>query len=434
MNADLTTREKIVYPVGLLGQNMIYNFMAMYILFFLTDIVGLPAAAATAIMLGASFWDAINDPMMGMLADRTRTRWGKFRPYLLIGPGILAAMTILCFADFSTTGSAPVAIYAIFYVLWGMSYTICDIPIWAISSVVSINPTGKTTMVTLGKIGGTIGAAIASVCSIMIINAFGGDRTPAAYTYSAATIAVIGGILMLLVGFFLKERIQPTKEIIPFRKNIRTVTRNKPLKLLLLALLAVYMVNGIRQSAQMYFVVYVWGDSSLLTFIGLSLVIGMIFGMAVSSFLMKKFTKRNIFISACVLGGVISAIPFFIGSGNIPFCLIMLGFSFAFTGITTIVGTAMLMDAIDYSEKLLGFRGEGIVFSLNTFITKLSAMISKGIIGIGLVLMSYQEGQAITPVTVTGFGSMIYLIPAVCFFLTVIPLLFYKNYLNESES
>lgn len=428
---ELRIKEKIIYPMGLLGQNMIYNYMAMYIMFFFTDMLGLSSGVATLIVIGASFYDAINDPVMGMLADRTRSRWGKFRPYLIFGPIVLAATTILCFAGFPLQGGALVLVSAITYILWGMAYTSCDIPIWAISSVVTQDSNMKNQMVTLGKIGGTLGAAIASVCSIMVINSFGGDRTVSAYAKAAVLIALTGGLLIMLVGIFLKERIHPSKEKIPFRMNLKTITCNRPLKFLLIALLIVNMVNGLRQCVQMYFVVYVWGDSSLLTYIGLSLIIGMILGMIITPKMIQKHSKKSIFILACILGTIFSMIPFFIGSDNILFCLILLGISFAFTGITTIVSASMLIDAIDFSEEKLGFRGEGIIFSLNTFLTKLSAMLSKAILGIGLILMNYKEGQDVTKVTKLGFGTMMYIIPGICFAFTIIPLIFYKTIKKE---
>ena len=425
MQTKLTSREKIAYTSGLLGQNMLYNFMAMYIMFFFTDLLGIKPAVATILIVVASLWDAINDPLMGMIADRTRTKWGKFRPYLIFGPIPLALTTILCYIKFDLSGTAIFIYAGICYILWGMSYTIIDIPIWAISAVVSKDPIEKNNMVTLGKIGGTIGAAIVTVGSIIIINSFGGERLASAYTKTALIIVVVSVSMIVITGFTLKERIFPDKEVISMRKNIRTITQNKPLMMLMISLLIVNLINGIRQSAQMYFVVYVWGDSSQLTNVGISLILGMVVGMAVSPKIIEKAEKKKVFIVACILGSIFSAIPFFVGGGNIIFSLIFLGISFAFTGMTTIVSASMLIDAVDYSEWKLGFRGEGLVFSMNTFLTKLSSTIAKTILGIGLIVMNYTEGQAVTPITVAGFSAMMYIIPAGCFLLTIIPLYFY---------
>ena len=424
-NGGVTLVERIAYPLGLAGQNMVYNFMSMYILFFFTDLLGIPAAIATGIIMAASAWDVINDPLMGLITDRTRTRLGKLRPYLIFGPVVLAIMFALCFCDFGLAQVAAIGVAALFYVLWGMSYTVCDIPIWAISSVVSKDPSQRNSMVTLGKIGGTVGTAICTVCSIMVINGFGGERLASAYTYAAIVIGLVACVLMTITGLVLKERIEPAAKPVSFRENLRTVTCNRPLMALLVGILVVNMVNNIRQAAQTYFAIYVWGDSSWLTPIGISLIVGMVAGMALTPMLMGRFDKRKLFIGSCIGGAVASSIPFFIGGGNIMFCLVVLGVSFAFTGVTTIATSSMLIDAVDFSQYKLGFRGEGIIFSLNTFLSKLSGMISRAVVGVGLVLMSYEADATVTPLLSGGLSAMIYLIPAACFLLAIIPMMLY---------
>lgn len=421
----ISNAEKLTYTGSLLGQNMIYSFVTMYVMFFFTDLLRIPSESVTIIMVTASLWDAVNDILMGMIADRTKTRWGKFRPYLLAGPFVIAVTTVLCFWNFGGSAVETVAVAAVCYVLWGMSYTVYDIPIWAISSVSSHDADEKNGMVTLGKIGGTLGTVIVSVGSAALLNAFGGERSAPAYAAAAATIAGVGALLMLLSGFVLRERIAPPAKGIPFRRNIHTILDNTPLKALMVSLLVVNMVNNVRQVAQMYFAVYVWGDSSYVTYIGLSLVVGMIFGMAVSPALIRRFDKKYIFITACAAGAVSSFLPFAVGGGPVS-GLILLGVSFAFTGVTTITSTSMLMDAIDYAEHKLGFRGEGVVFSMNTFLNKLSSTISKGLLGVSLTAMHYVDNMAPNETVQTGFSAIVYVVPAVCFLLAILPLAFYR--------
>ena len=387
---NISSREKLTYTGSLLGQNMIYSFVTMYIMFFFTDLLRIPPESVTVIMVAASLWDAVNDVLMGMIADRTRTRIGKFRPYLLTGPVFIALATIFCFVSFGGSLGGTIAVAAVCYVLWDITYTVYDVPIWAISSVSSPNPDEKNGMVTLGKIGGTIGAA-----------------------------------LMILSGFVLKERIEPPPKDIPFSRNIHTILDNGPLIALLVSLLIVDMVNNLRQVSQMYFAVYVWGDSGYVTYIGVSLVLGMITGMAVSPMLIRRFDKKKIFIAACVAGAVSSFLPFPLNAGPVV-GLILLGVSFAFTGMTTISSTAMLMDAIDYSEYRLGFRGEGIVFSMNTFLNKLSSTFSKGLLGFAMTVTHYEDNMEPTAAVVTGFGAMVYVVPALCFLFAILPLLLYR--------
>lgn len=422
---SITKREKITYTGSLLGQNMIYSLMTMYVMFFFTDLLRIPSQSVTIIMVAASLWDAINDILMGMIADRTRTRIGKFRPYLLAGPVFIGIVTVLCFVSFGGSPAGTVAVAAVCYVLWGMTYTVYDIPIWAISSVSSRSADEKNSMVTLGRIGGTLGTVIVSVGSVSLLNAFGGERSAPAYTAMAAVIAGSGALLMLLSGFVLRERIEPPANGVPFRKNIHTILDNVPLKALMVTLLIMNMVNSIRQVAQMYFAVYVWGDSGYVTYIGLSLVLGMITGMAVSPALIRRYDKKLLYLIACIAGAVTSLLPYAFGVEPVV-SLVILGFNFAFSGVTSITSTSMLMDSIDYAEYKLGFRGEGVVFSMNTFLTKLSATISKGILGVSMTLMGYQDNMEPNDTVMAGFSFIVLAVPAICFVLSMLPLAFYK--------
>lgn len=422
---SITKREKITYTGSLLGQNMIYSLMTMYVMFFFTDLLRIPSQSVTIIMVAASLWDAVNDILMGMIADRTRTRIGKFRPYLLAGPVFIGIVTVLCFVSFGGSPVGTVAVAAVCYVLWGMTYTVYDIPIWAISSVSSRSADEKNSMVTLGRIGGTLGTVIVSVGSVSLLNAFGGERSAPAYTAMAAVIAGSGALLMLLSGFVLRERIEPPANGVPFRKNIHTILDNVPLKALMVTLLIMNMVNSIRQVAQMYFAVYVWGDSGYVTYIGLSLVLGMITGMAVSPALIRRYDKKLLYLIACIAGAVTSLLPYAFGVEPVV-SLVILGFNFAFSGVTSITSTSMLMDSIDYAEYKLGFRGEGVVFSMNTFLTKLSATISKGILGVSMTLMGYQDNMEPNDTVMAGFSFIVLAVPAICFVLSMLPLAFYK--------
>lgn len=425
MQKQIPISEKTAYTCGLLGQNMIYNFMAMYITFFFTDLLLIPTAVATVIVVIASLWDAINDPMMGILADRTRTKYGKFRPYMIFGPIVIIITTIICFLNLGLSATSAIIVAGVCYILWGMSYTLCDIPIWAITSTVSTNPEERTIMVTLGKIGGTIGTVIVTVGGIIVINAFGGVREASAYTYSAAVFVILGGVLMILAGIKTKERIAPEKEVMSFKKNIKTITSNKPLQILMIALLITNVVNAIRQAVQLYFTVYVWGDETMVTPIGISLVVGMTFGMIIAPRLMKIMQKRKIFFIFSLLGAITSIVPM-LDQMNIMLALVFLGLSFLSTGVISIVCATMLLDAVEYSEWKLGYRGEGIIFSINTFLTKLSATFAKLVLGVGLIMIGYVENMVPTQLVQTGLSAMMYVVPAISFLVSMIPMIFYK--------
>jgi len=312
-----------------------------------------------------------------------------------------------------------------------MLFTACDIPIWALSSVVSEKSDKRDNQVTIGKIGATIGVVISSVLSVPILNIFGGERSKIAYLYLAIIFAGLGCILMFGTGIFSKERIIPKKEKVLFRDNIKTIIYNKPLLLLMVALFIINFINSIRQSVQIYFAVYTWGDANYMTLIGLSLVIGMLIGMSISPLLLKKFKKRSVYIITCIIGSIVCFVPYFIDYSNITLGLIFIGLSFLFSGIAMIITTSMLMDTIDYAEFKNNFRSEGIVFSMNTFLTKLGATISRLILGASLIILNYVENAPITPKLQSGFSFMVYIIPSIAFIIAIIPIYFYK--LDENE-
>ncbi|MEI2396579.1 MFS transporter [Paenibacillus phytohabitans] len=426
MTTKVPLAEKMVFSGGLLGQNMLYSFMSMYILFFYTDLLGIPATTASVILVVASIFDACLDPLMGMITDKTRSRWGKFRPYLLFAPFLIALATIVCFWDFGGSSRTTLVIATVSYLLWGMLYTVCDTPLWALSSVISTDPGERTLFVTLGKIGGTLGAVVITVGGIQLLLAFGGERSTQAYLYSAIIIGIIAALSILLTGILTRERVAPSPVKISFRQNLQTVYKNKPLLTLLASLLIINLVNGIRQSIQLYYVVYVWGDAGYATQVGISLVVGMLLGMTATPPLLRRFSKKKVFILSCILGSLSCILPYLLGDHNVMTTLVFFAVSFFFSGMTTIVSTSMLLDTIDYSEWKLGFRGEGIVFSTNTFVTKFSGALSRLIIGASLGLLSYVENQPSTPTLQHGLSFVMFLLPALCFLAAILPILFYN--------
>ena len=155
-----TKKERNMYLIGLMGQNVIYNIIATGMVFYFQSVIFIPAIAISVIMGVARIWDAINDPMMGTIVDRTRTKWGKCRPYLFFVPGIVMITTFLTFVNGQYSTSNPASTNAIIigwaafsYILWGMTYTAGDIPIWGITSLMTESEKDRANILSLARIG-----------------------------------------------------------------------------------------------------------------------------------------------------------------------------------------------------------------------------------------------------------------------------------------
>jgi len=418
-------KEKFSLSVGLAGQNALYGFIGGYFMFFLTDILGIAMATAGIILTIATIFDAINDPIMGIIADKTRTRWGKFRPYLIFGPILLAAATVLCFTKIDLSPTGLIAMGLIAYVCFDLTYTLCDIPIWGLTSVIHREPKIRTNVITWANFGATFGSVFITVLGIQIINLFGGEREPNAFFMTALIIGIVTAVFMISTGVFTRERVISTEKPKPVKQNFQTLYKNKPLLILILSIFCVILTINIRGTIQMYYAVYVVEDTNFMTYAGLALVIGIVIGLSITPKLISKFFKKHIFIAACAFNVVMSLIPFFVGYQHMWVNVGLLGIGFISTGMFNSLIPTLLMDCIDFAEWKLGFRGEGIVFSTRTFISKLCASIARGATGISLALLGFVVNVKQVPAVVQGLHAMMFLVPAILIALAIIPMIFF---------
>jgi sugar (glycoside-pentoside-hexuronide) transporter len=430
MKKDVSMGQRLSYAGAAFGQNIIYTFTASYLMFFYTDILGISAAAAGLLFLATRTFDACNDPLMGFLADRTKTRFGKFRPYLMASPPFIALVTILCFI----APSGPhLLVYAfITYFLWGIAYTACDIPLWAIPSVLSRDQDQKTSAVAWSKIGGLCGQVSIVVGGILLLEFFGGQWEASAYVKTAMTLTIPGAALIMLSGVFLREHVKHEK-VAPFKAGFMTLLRNKRIFPLMLSFFLFNLTLGLRAGMQLYYATYVLGDASLMVFIGGAIVIGMAGGMIAAPFAIKRFGSLFLFNLSCIASGLTSLVPQFTGYENLVQLLIWIAISFVFMGVANITWPALLLDTIADSEKRTGLPLEGIFFSAQTFVLKLIASVSAGIAGISLTMLGYVERAVQTQRVIDGLHTLMFAFPAVLFLLAPLPMLLYQRAVKNSD-
>lgn len=431
--ADMSTYSKgelAGFLIGLAGQNVIYNIIATGLTFYFQSVIFIPAMACSIIFAVARVWDAINDPMMGSIVDKTRTKWGKCKPYLLFVPPVIMVSTILPFVNGmyawpdANGGSilAPlssriliVAWAAISYVLWGMTYTIGDIPLWGVTSLMTENQNDRAKALSLARICasfGVIGMAFTFIAPAFqgIFSAKGMDNAHslrAAYILTAVILTVVSTILFEVAGLTVHERVSQSTESHTMKENFRTMWRCRPFRQLLISGVLrspIQLLSLVAMTLVMYYffnnnlggtLTNPDGSTNVSIVIKVVLLfVGIMGGMLISSgftpSLTRRFEKKKLYNIYSLCGAIPFALVFVIyklSGGNllgwpmtIVISLVFFAASWAQGGLN-VLQSVMIADCVDYEEYNNGIRPDGVFFAGQSFITKLSAGIASLISG-----------------------------------------------------
>lgn len=432
----LKTSEILSFSTAGFGRSMIYNLMSIFLLIFYTDAMKLQPVHAGAIILAARIFDAANDPVMGIIADKTKTKFGKLRPYLLFSPFLILISTALLFnvpESFSYNGR--LAYSAVTYILWGICFTIQDVPFWGMSAVVSPVEQERNKFLSTARIFCTIGGIIPSVL-VPVLSADNALGTVQGYRISGIIFAVLGSMLSLLAFFGTKERIEQTKEKTSVKEIVTAYTKNAPLLLLILASIlgsAMLMI----QTSGSYIAKYLIQDSGIIppgsvqVSMTVAIGIGMMVAMVLMPVLRKKLSLKQIYIISALFGAAIHTVIYFVGYANFYVLLALLIVAGLPLGIFNVITYAMVADSVDYLEWKTGRRSEGICFASQTFISKLTAGISTFITSIVLEIIGFENlntgiSAAETSEIFDGMFFMVSAIPAISLVLCAIPMIFNK--------
>lgn len=423
-----TKKEVAGYLTGMFGQNMIYNIIATGLIsYYFQSVLFLPALAISVIVAVARVWDAINDPMMGTIVDRTHTKYGKCRPYLLFFPVIIGVVTVLCFLNgnynaASSSGKVLIVAWAaISYIAWGMVFTICDIPLWGITSLMTDSESDRSKLLGLARIAAGVGG-IGAVVIIPVAQAVGGmvGDEKKGFILTVVVLTVLSTICFELAGIATRERVpgdsNDKRSIVdnfkimwnckPFRQILISGILRSPLQLLMLI--------------AMPFVTYYYGNDDLFGSIiqdgklnvgmavgvgmmGLGIIGGQFISMAITPALAKKVENKtlyNIYSAGGAVPFALLYVVYLVSGGNVlpvgwAVILGVLFFfaSFSFGGVN-VMQSLMIADAVDYEEYHNGYRPDGVFFSGQSFITKLSGGIAAVIMGVVYKVVGF-EGQAV---------------------------------------
>ncbi len=287
---ELTNREKYCYGIGGFGKDLVYALVATYFMFYLTDVKGLSSVFAGVLLCVARIWDAINDPMMGMVVDNTRTKYGKFRPWIMMGTLINSIILVLMFAKFNITGTALCIYVSVFYILWGMTYTLMDIPYWSFIPALTSSEEERNVMSVIPRVFASFGYFIATSCSLLFVNNFVvnklGKDQETGFFMLAIVIATIFIITSSITVFNVKEH-HPSEENKKFKfKEIFTTIKNNDQLVVIFGTIALYTAAlNITSGLGIYFFKYDVGNENLFS------TFTMVIGLAL--FVYVKYYKLN---------------------------------------------------------------------------------------------------------------------------------------------
>ena len=422
----LGSREKFSFAGALLGQTVIFNFVNLYLLIFYTDVFGIGAAAAGTLFLVARVWDAVNDPIMGILVDKTSTRWGKCRPYLLFAPLPIVALTVLLFSSPDLPSVGKVVFASITYILWGMAYTSLDIPLWTMSSRMTVDSEERQSLIGLGRIFNILGSAVPVALAVPLKQALGGGNEGRGYFLTAIVFGLFA-VPFMLQGFHgTRERTDLSDGTKPgISEILRAVFKNSPLLLLLASSILAVFIN-LPVSAGIYFATYALGDEGLFAVLAGTVLLSAVVGSLLAPPLARRFSSRNILIVTSAASMVLFIAGWFIGYASLPLVIVLAFVIGTLLGIPLVLRTSMLADTVEFAEMKTGKRTEGIIFSTLTFTGKLKLGVAAFLSGLVLKFADYVPNAAQSPRSLEGIFLMLTLIPALGCLLTIVPLLFYR--------
>ena len=442
-------KETAIYGIANAGQCFGYNIIAgSYLSLFFVKVFGVPAEIVGTMMLILGLWDTFNDPLMGSLIDKTRTRYGKLRPYLLIVPIPLGLATIMLFAGPQILGNhaelvAKVIYMFVTYFIWELFYTLGDVPFWGMSAAISPSPSDRTRVISSARfVSGLIGGLSTTILTVLMDLSNNG-AIPLSLSEVFLLMAIISGTfgmaLFSLSGICTKERVVQTVKEPSVLDGFKALIRNKPLLLIVIGNVLV-AVSGIGNFFQTYYYSEVVQMNSLTIIITLpGTILGFITYLLIPK-IKQRFDNRQIIFLNGFVRLIMGTIVFFVGVTCftnlwvvVPLLMIQNLLFSMFNTINMVIPTEMIGDTIDYMEWKTGERNEGVSFSVLTFVGKLTGSIS-GTIGnwllpvIGLTFVTVGTETVTVKAydyTDTLIWGMFTLAPAILGLLPLIPYIWY---------
>ncbi|MCB0806979.1 MAG: MFS transporter [Bacteroidales bacterium] len=426
-NIKLSVKEKVGYGLGDTASHFVWDMVGFWILIFYTDTFGISAAAAGTIMLIARIWDMVSDPIMGVIADRTNTRWGKFRPYILWMAVPYSVLAVLTFTtpDFGTTGKV---IYAgATYLLLMTVFTAINLPYSSLGAVMTSDSYERAGLNSYRFVFAFAGQFIVTGTALTLANFFGQGDNAKGYQYTLLLFGAVSFILFMITFKTTKERVQPPAgQRQNLRKDMMNLFKNKPWVILALVGIISFVMFAMQNLSIAYYFKYYIGNEEEVQLFNVIGTVALIAGIPLSKPLSKRFGKRTVYMASSVISGIFFILIYLPGAENIITVYVFnILAKFTYAPAVPLLWT-MLADTADYSEWKYNRRSTGLVFSAATFAQKAGWGIGGALAGWLLALYQFIPNETQTETAITGIKLMISVFPGILYMSGAILLYFYS--------
>ncbi|MBU0927622.1 MAG: MFS transporter [Spirochaetes bacterium] len=419
--------EKLGYGLGDFASNLVWGAVGSFMVFFYTDVAGIAAAAIGSVMLVSRIFDGFSDIAMGAIMDRTKSRHGKARPWMLwlAVPYGISAVLLFTVPPFGPTGKIIYA-FITYNLATTIIYTAINIPYGALNSLITQDQYQRSMLNIFRMVMAMVGGLFINMATIPLVTAMGGGAGGWQKTFIA--FGASGAVFFLITFFATEERVKPAradKAVVPLKDGLAALKLNKPWMLMVVLGVFTFIGQGLG-GANIYYAQYILGDASLMSIMMMSMLVPLILGLFIMAPFIKKFGKRNVALVGTVVGVggtcVMIAAPHNVAA-------IIVGMVVKGLGMAPLAGTmfAMIADTIEYGEWKSGVRTEGLVYSAASFGGKVGSGIGVGLVGWILAWGGYAAGATVqTPGAILAIKSMFLYIPLAVSAATIVLLSMYK--------
>jgi sugar (glycoside-pentoside-hexuronide) transporter len=421
-------KEMVSYTFGGLGDSILSGMVSTFFMIFATAVLKISPITIGTILLISKFVDAFCDPIVGVLMDNTRTKYGKLRPYILFGGLFWAAMTALLFINPSfASETLKIAYVFVVYTLWGIGFALFDVPYWSMSAIITTDSNKRNSIVSLTRSATTIGALIVSLAGGILVSKFADlPYSGQGYSYLGWLFSILAAISFVILFFVSKERVKPQTEKITFKSMINILKINKPLQAYIISQF-LQVLTMVTQALTSYYAIYNLGNISLMSFIMIPIMIGFLLTPVIVPKLLKVIEITKLYFYSAIASLAVGVIYYVVGYESLTFVFIISIFSGLFMSMSMTLSTLYVVDAIDYAEWKTGYRAEGIMFATQSLTAKIMSAFSSFVTGVLLTMVGFNTSASTqSSFTLNGIFFMFVLGAGISALLGSIPLLMCK--------